>query len=117
MTPAGLAEPCAGATYGCARAHDGSTRSLQAKPIGVVATAAFAQHLQAVERLVAMLVGLFAAYVVPPGLYAHAGDFGPHGEIVSPSVLKATVTLGQALVGLGYAIAASGESRAPEPQL
>jgi hypothetical protein len=48
---------------------------------------------------------------------AHSGDFGPHGEIVSPSVLKATVTLGQALVGLGYAIAASGELRAPEPQL
>ena len=82
-----------------------------------MATGAFPHHCLALEPLVAMLVGFFAAYVVPPGLYAHSGDFGPHGEIVSPSVLKATVTLGQALVGLGHAIANSGELRAPEPQL
>ena len=65
-----------------------------------------------------MLVGFFAAYVVPPGLYAHSGDFGPHREIVSPSVLRRRPSrLGQALVGRGHAIATSGELRAPEPQL
>jgi FMN reductase len=97
--------------------YDGDTAPLRAKPVAVVATGALPHHFLAPDALVGILVGFFAAWVVPPAIYASGGDFDDAGELVSPSVLEAAATAGTALVALARAADRDPALAAPNPQL
>ncbi len=96
--------------------YDGDAQSLRAKPVAIVATGASDHHFLAIDDLSTILSGFFAAYVVPPGVYASTADFGD-GEVTSERVRRGAVQAGSALVELQRAIAASPSLSRIEPLL
>ena len=96
--------------------YDGDAQSLRAKPVAVVATGASDHHFLAIDDLAAILRGFFAAYVVPPGVYACSADF-VDGSLASERVSRAAVQAAGALVDLQRAIAASSSLSRIEPVL
>ena len=96
---------------------DGAAQALRAKPVAIAATGATAHHFLALDSIAAILRGFFAAYVVPPGVYACHADFDADGRLASESVSEAAWSTGKALVALERAIRASPALRAVEPQV
>jgi len=96
--------------------YDGDAQPLRAKPVAIVATGASDHHFLAIDDLAAILRGFFAAYVVPPGVYAAAGDFAD-GRLKSERVRTAAVRTGSALVDLQRAIVGSTSLAGIEPLL
>jgi FMN reductase len=96
--------------------YDGDAQALRAKPVAIVATGASDHHFLAIDDLAAILRGFFAAYVVPPGVYASRQEVGD-GELRSERVRRAAVQTGSALVDLQRAIAASPSLAGIEPLL
>ena len=80
------------------------------------ATGATSHHFLALDSLVAMLNGFFAAYVIPPGIYARHRDFDPEGQL-SESLKQRVTVAGQALVEMYRALASSSMLPAVEPQI
>jgi len=96
--------------------YDGTAQPLRAKPVAVVATGASDHHFLAIDDLAEILRGFFAAYVVPPGVYASPSDF-EGGTLASERIKRATVQTGGALVDLQRAIAGSPCLAGIEPLL
>lgn len=94
--------------------YDGVAQALRAKPIGLAATGASDHHFLALNGLGEMMRGFFAAYVVPPGVYASHADFA-EGQLGSERVVRCADATGRALVELGRAIARSPELMQVEP--
>lgn len=86
--------------------YDGDAEALRAKPVAVVATGASAHHFLALDDLARILRGFFAAYVIPPGIYATHADFA-EGEGTSARVQRASAQTGTALVELRRALEVS----------
>lgn len=96
--------------------YDGSAESLRAKPVAIVATGASDHHFLAIDDLAAILRGFFAAYVLPPGVYAAPADFDD-GVVTSERIRRAAAQAGRALVELQRAVAASPALAGIEPLL
>jgi FMN reductase len=94
--------------------YDGDAQALRAKPVAIVATGASEHHFLAIDDLADILRGFFAAYVVPPGVYASSADF-EGGALTSERVSRGTIQTGRALVDLQRAIAGSPSLAAIEP--
>lgn len=93
---------------------DGLAQALRAKPVVVVATGATDHHFLAVDTLAEVMRGFFAAYVVPPGIYASHADF-TDGVVTNLRVMECAQRSGHALVDLAAAIVESDHLRAVEP--
>ena len=94
--------------------YDGNAQALRAKPVAIAATGASHHHFLGINELAAILRGFYAAYVVPPGLYASHADFDD-GELASQSVRQAAVITGRSLVALSRALEMSPDLRAVGP--
>jgi FMN reductase len=97
--------------------YDGDTAPLRAKPVVVVATGSLPQHFLATDALVAILVNFFAAWVVPPAVYAHGGDFDKEGRVTGESALRSATNAAAALLSLAEARRRAPELSTPAPQL
>jgi FMN reductase len=97
--------------------YDGDTAPLRAKPVVVVATGSLPQHFLATDALVGILVNFFAAWVVPPAVYAHAADFDKTGRVTGESPLRAAAMAATTLVALAEARRQAPDLSLPEPQL
>ena len=94
--------------------YDGNAQALRAKPVAIAATGASDHHFLGINDLAGILRGFYAAYVIPPGLYASHADF-VDGELVSESVRRAASHTGRALVSMVRALEESPDLRAVEP--
>jgi FMN reductase len=97
--------------------YDGDTAPLRAKPVVVVATGSLPQHFLATDALVGILVNFFAAWVVPPAVYAHAADFDKAGKLTGESPRRTAAQAAAALVSLAEARRDAPDLAMPEPQL
>lgn len=95
---------------------DGVAQVLRAKPVAVAATGASDHHFLALDSLAEVMRGFFAAYVVPPGVYASHADFDD-GVLTAPRVIECAERSGRALVDLAQAISESAWLRAVEPAI
>jgi FMN reductase len=96
--------------------YDGRARPFQARPVVVAATAASTHHFLALDGLAEILRGFFAAWVVPPGVFASHADCGPDGELAQPVARQAAIA-GRALVALHHAIEDHPALGAVEPAI
>jgi FMN reductase len=97
-------------------AWDGAAQPLRAKPVVVVATGATAHHFLALDQLVGMLTGFFAAFVIPPTIYAAHDDFDSDGQL--DAVLRRRAQMaGRGLVEMHHALEGSSDLRSVEPQV
>lgn len=94
--------------------YDGNAKALRAKPVAIAATGATHHHFLAIDDLAAILRGFYAAYVIPPGLYATHADI-VDGALTSESLTCAAERTGRALVELQRALEVSPALRAVEP--
>lgn len=94
--------------------YDGNAQALRAKPVAIAATGASHHHFLAINDLASILRGFYAAYVIPPGLYASHAEFAD-GELVSQSIRSASERTGRALVELQRALEGSPALREVEP--
>lgn len=97
-------------------AWDGDAQPLLAKPVVVAATGATPHHFLALDQLVAMLSGFFAAFVIPPGIYATHDDFDRRGRL-SPVLAERAELAGRGLVEMHRGLAGSPALRAVQPQI
>jgi FMN reductase len=96
--------------------YDGNAQALRAKPVAIAATGASDHHFLGINELAEILRGFYAAYVIPPGLYATHADF-VDGKLVSEHVERAAARTGRALVELQRAVAASRDLKSVEPMV
>jgi FMN reductase len=94
---------------------DGNSQALRAKAVAVAATGASDHHYLGIDSMTEILRGFFAAWVVPPGIYASHKEIA-EGRLSEPLRAQAEAT-GRALVDLHRAIAASPAMQAVEPQV
>ena len=94
--------------------YDGNAQALRAKPVGIAATGATDHHFLAIDDLAEILRGFYAAYVIPPGLYASHAQF-TDGELTGDRVRTAATRTGQALVELRRALDESPALSSVEP--
>jgi FMN reductase len=94
--------------------YDGHAQALRAKPVAIAATGGLDHHFLGMNDLAAILGGFFAAYVIPPGLYASHALFAD-GAVTSERVRRGAEQTGQALVAMGRALEASPALQAVEP--
>ena len=87
---------------------------LRGKAVGIVATGATLHHFLALDELRNVLVGFFAAHVLPPGLYVPQDGFAEDGSLVAPYD-DAARAQGAGLRALAEALAASERLRAIRP--
>ena len=97
--------------------YDGVMAPLRAKPVVVVATGSLPQHFLATDALVGILVNFFAAWVVPPAVYAHAADFDQLGRVIGESPVRAAAAAAAGLVALAEAQRRAPALSSSEPQL
>jgi FMN reductase len=97
--------------------YDGAARPFQAKPVVVAATAAVPHHFLGLDGPSEILRGFFAAWVVPPGVFASHDDFGPDGGLASAPVRQQAERAGRALAAMHRALAGEPALRAVEPAL
>jgi FMN reductase len=97
-------------------AWDGAAQPLRAKPVVVAATGATAHHFLALDQLVAMLATFFAAFVIPPGIYAAHDDFDRTGRL-DESLVRQAQAAGRGMVEMHHALAGSQALRAVMPQV
>ena len=93
---------------------DGVAQALRAKPVVIAATGASDHHFLALDGIAEVMRGFFAAYVVPPGVYASHADFSD-GVLTTPRVIECAERSGRALVDLADAISRSASLRSVEP--
>jgi len=94
--------------------YDGNAQALRAKPVAIAATGASHHHFLGINDLAGILRGFYAAYVIPPGLYASHADFAD-GELASDSIRRAAERTARSLVALHRALETSPDLRAVEP--
>jgi FMN reductase len=97
--------------------YDGATRPFQAKPVVVAATAASPHHFLGLDGPSEILRGFFAAWVVPPGVFASHADFGTDGRLAAEPVVRQAERAGRALVAMHRSLASEPALRAVEPAL
>jgi FMN reductase len=97
--------------------YDGNARPFQAKPVVVAATAASAHHFLGLDGPSEILRGFFAAWVVPPGVFAGHADFGADGRLQAEPVVRQAQRAGRALVAMHRALAAEPALREVEPAI
>lgn len=85
---------------------EGYGSALEARPVALVASGATHHNFLGLDPLAALLVRYFAAWVVPPALYATRED-----DAAEPAA-----RLGRALVALAEALARDGRLREIVPQ-
>lgn len=93
---------------------DGVAQALRAKPVVIAATGASDHHFLALNGIAEVMRGFFAAYVVPPGVYASHADFSD-GVLTTQRVIECAERSGRALVDLADAISRSATLRSAEP--
>jgi FMN reductase len=94
--------------------YDGHAQALRAKPVAIAATGGSDHHFLGMNDLAAVLSGFFAAYVIPPGLYASHTQFAD-GTVTSERVLRGAAQTGHALVAMSRALESSPALRSVEP--
>jgi FMN reductase len=94
--------------------YDGDAQALRAKPVAIAATGATDHHFLALNDLAEILRGFYAAYVIPPGLYASHARF-TDGRLTGERVRAAAIRTGRALVELRRALDVSPALSAVEP--
>ena len=93
---------------------DGVAQALRAKPVVIAATGPSDHHFLALDGIAEVMRGFFAAYVVPPGVYASHADFSD-GVLTTSRVIECAERSGRALVDLADAISRSASLRSVEP--
>lgn len=94
--------------------YDGEAQALRSKPVVVAATGATDHHFLALDTMAEVMRGFFAAYVIPPGVYASHADFSD-GRLTTPRIVECAERSGRALVAMAAAVSASEPLRAVEP--
>ena len=94
---------------------DGNYQALRAKAVAVAATGASDHHFLGLDSMAEILRGFFAAWVVPPGIYASHKEIS-EGRLSAPLRDQAEAT-GRALIDLHRAIASSEAMQSVEPQI